>query len=93
VIIYRACACASPVVHGRKRWAFIEPSVPEEEVLGPASHYQQGLPAADWCGNGNFMMRTEAVTEITPRFYSFLRHPSQRFIRTGVTGSRIRFRC
>ena len=39
------------VIHGTKRWAFIQPSVPEAEVLGPASHYVDHLPACAWFAN------------------------------------------
>ena len=36
------------VVHGAKRWAFIDSNVPESVILGPSSHYEQGLPASEW---------------------------------------------
>eukprot|EP01043_Picozoa_sp_COSAG02_P068630 COSAG02_NODE_11462_length_1720_cov_1.275139_1_plen_419_part_01 len=36
------------VIHGCKRWAFIDPCVPESDVLGPESHYKQALPAQCW---------------------------------------------
>jgi histone arginine demethylase JMJD6 len=36
------------VIHGCKRWAFVDPCVPESDVLGPESHYKQALPAQCW---------------------------------------------
>ena len=50
-------------VHGMKRWAFIHPSVPEADVLGPSSHYKQGLPAQAWFTNGTLEKLVETYPE------------------------------
>ena len=58
-------------VHGAKRWCFVHPSVPKEEVVGPAEHYDEHRPPLCW-----FEQTVPVLAEKYPSLvYECVQHP------------------